>query len=106
MNPSFVAYIDESGDDGLSAKSTEWFVPSALVTNKADDATTLKAIVDPIRISLSKPVKAPLHFKDIKHHQRIPYIAQIAAARVRAINVLVHKPSLLEPETFSKEHRL
>ena len=106
MDSSFVAYIDESGDDGLTAKSTEWFVLSALVVSKADDAATLKAIIDPIRISLNRPLKAPLHFKDIKHHQRIPYIAQIAAARVRAINVLVHKPSLLEPETFGKEHRL
>jgi hypothetical protein len=106
MACSFVAYVDEAGDDGLTAKGSEWFVLSALVTNKANEAATLKGVVDPIRISLSKPVKTPLHFRKIKHHQRVPYIAQIAAAPVRAINVLVHKPSLLEPETFGEEHRL
>jgi hypothetical protein len=41
MGCSFVAYVDEAGDEGFtSKKSSEWFVLSALVTDKADDAAT------------------------------------------------------------------
>src|ERR1700674_1880934 len=106
MSGSFVAYVDEAGDDGFTPKSSEWFVLSALITNKADHAATLQAFVDPVRIRLNKPVKKPLHFRKIRHHQKVPYIAQLAGASLAAINILVHKPSLSEPETFGEEHRL
>src|SRR5262249_51219819 len=69
-------------------------------------ASTLKGVMDPVRKLMNKPAKQPLHFRKIKHHQKVPYIAKVAEAPVAAVNVIVHKPSLLEPETFNKEHRL
>jgi len=42
MGCSFVAYVDEAGDEGFtSKKSSEWFVLSALVTDQADDSATV-----------------------------------------------------------------
>jgi hypothetical protein len=107
MGCSFVAYVDEAGDEGFtSKKSSEWFVLSALVTDKADDAATLEGLVDSVLVLLRQRVKKPLHFRNLRHHQKVPYIAQIAAAPVWAINVLVHKPSVSQTEVFGEEHRL
>ncbi|MDX6576381.1 MAG: hypothetical protein QOE96_2334 [Blastocatellia bacterium] len=105
MGTSFVAYIDEAGDDGFTAYSSEWFVLSAVVTEKATDANDVK-VIDVVRRKLSKPAKKPLHFRKLKHHQKVPYIAELAAADVAAVSVLIHKASLSQPEKFNKEHRL
>lgn len=106
MGCSFVAYVDEAGDEGFNSKGSEWFVLSALVTDKVDENAMLEEVLNSVLLRLGKRKKKPLHFRKLSHHQRVPYIAQIAAAPVRAISILVHKPSLLKRETFNKEHRL
>lgn len=105
--PSFIAYIDESGDEGFRFHkgSSEWFVLAAAITRKEIDLETVK-LIDEVRRELGKPERKPLHFRDLKHEQKLPYLAKIAAARVRSIVILVHKPSLKEPETFQSRYRL
>jgi hypothetical protein len=104
---SFVGYIDESGDEGFSfgKGSSEWFVLSAVITRKTTDLAVVK-LVDRVRTLLGKPVRKPLHFRDLKHEQRLPFVAEIAKANLRAVSVLIHKPSLLEPEKFQERYRL
>jgi hypothetical protein len=107
MKPTFVVYVDESGDEGFSfgKGSPEWFVLSGVVTRKGQDLQVVK-LVDGIRAQLGKPHRAPLHFKDLKHEQRLPLVDAIANADLRAVSVLVHKPSLKEPERFQERYRL
>ncbi len=104
---TFVAYVDESGDEGFSfeAGSSKWFVLSTVVTRKQRDIETVK-LVDRVRNLLNKPDKKPLHFRDLKHEQRLPFVAAIAEAELRTISVLIHKPSLKEPEKFQERYRL
>jgi hypothetical protein len=106
MPASFVVYIDESGDEGFVFKpnqtgSSRWFVLAALVTRKAIDVESVK-LVDTLRQSLNWP-RRPLHFRNMKHEHRLPYVDLIAKARVRVLAVAVHKPSLKEPETFQRK---
>jgi len=105
--PSYVVYIDESGDEGFSfgSGSSEWFVVAAVVTRKSSDMQTVK-LVDQVRGRLAKPDKKPLHFRDLKHEQRLPFIDEIGKAPLRCLSVLVHKPSLREPEKFRERYRL
>ena len=107
MDPSFVVYIDESGDEGFEfAKgSPEWFVLSAVITSNAHDLATVK-LIDEVRELLEKPPKYYLHFCKLKHHQRLPYIEKIAEASLRTISIIIHKPSILEPEKFREGHML
>lgn len=63
-------------------------------------------LVDSVRAKLGKPEKKPLHFRDLKHEQRLPYVDSIAKADLRTVSVLVHKPSLKEPEKFGGRYRL
>jgi hypothetical protein len=107
MSATFVVYIDESGDEGFSFDrgSSEWFVLSAVITRKATDLETVK-LVDAVRTQLGRPNKKPLHFRDLRHEHRLPFIAAIAKAEMKTVSVLVHKPSLREPETFRAGYRL
>lgn len=108
---SFVAYIDESGDEGFvflprEQGSSRWLVLSAVVFRKSRDleaVSTLKRV----RETINKPTKAALHFRELRHEQRIPYARAIGDAPVRTVSVAIYKPSLQSPENYQQEgHRL
>jgi hypothetical protein len=106
-NASFVTYIDESGDEGFkfSKGSSTWFVLSCVITRKATDLATVKLVND-IRTALGRHPKKALHFADMRHEHRVPYIDKISKAQLRASAIFVHKPSLYEPAIFAEPHRL
>ena len=65
MNPSFVVYIDESGDEGFvfnddGSGSSRWFVLSAAVIRKVNDLQMVSCLKE-ARAVLGKPPKTPLH---------------------------------------------
>jgi hypothetical protein len=101
MPPTFVVYVDESGDEGFnfSHGSSEWFVLSAVVTRETLDLATMR-LVDAARTALGRPDKKPLHFRDLRHEHRLPFIHEVSKAALKAVSVLVHKPSIKEPEKF------
>jgi len=104
MKSSFVVYIDESGDEGFVFKedgsgSSRWFVLSAAVIRQKNDLQMVSCLKE-VREVLGKAPKTPLHFVDLKHEQRVPYIRRVGALPIRTINVLVYKPQIHEPEKF------
>lgn len=105
MSVTFTVYIDESGDEGFSfgKGSSDWFVLSAVIIRKVDDLQSVE-LVKYIRSQTGK--KGPLHFREMRHERRLPFVDTIAKAKLRAVSVLVHKPSLREPETFQERFRL
>lgn len=112
MTASFVAYIDESGDEGFKFRvnvddqsSSDWFILAAFITRKKTDLETVK-VIDKVRGEFSLHRKKHIHWKDMKHPQKVRYAQIIATQRSRIIGVCVHKPSLLEPEKFRDRYRL
>ncbi|UYC12842.1 DUF3800 domain-containing protein [Xanthomonas sp. CFBP 8445] len=106
---AFNVYIDESGDEGFRFKeenrgSSRWFALAAVITRAESDLETVK-LVDQVRERLRKHQRADLHFRDLRHEQRLPYLQQIAAARLRVVSVLIHKPSL-DADAYSEKGRL
>jgi len=104
---SFRVYIDESGDEGFvfnsnGSGSSRWLVLSAVVVRKKNDLSLVR-LLEGVRVLLNKVPKKALHFRNLKHEQRVPYVRQIAAAQIKTISVLIYKPSLLEPEKFQSE---
>jgi hypothetical protein len=53
-----------------------------------------------VRTVLKKEPKTPLHFVDLKHEQRVPYIRRVGDLPIRTVSVLVYKPLIAEPEKF------
>jgi Protein of unknown function (DUF3800) len=104
MKPSFIAYIDESGDEGFvfnpdGSGSSRWFVLSAAVIRQANDLQMVSCLKH-VREVLQKPAKTPLHFVDLKHEQRVPYIRRVGDLPMRTVSVMVFKPLISEPEKF------
>ena len=107
MTTSFVAYVDESGDEGFKflpqeRGSSRWFVLSALVIRKENDLQVVQ-LARQAREILKKEPKKVLHFRHLRHEQRVPLARLIGAAPVRTVNVLIHKPSIPEPEVFQQQ---
>jgi hypothetical protein len=110
MPSSFVTYIDESGDEGFVFKpdgsgSSRWFVLSAAVLRKTNDLQAVACLKE-VRTLLGKPPKYPLHFVDLRHEQRTPYVRRIGALPLRTVSVLVYKPAINEPEKFQNDKYL
>lgn len=107
MTTSFVAYIDESGCEGFKflpneQGSSRWFVLSALVFRKQEDLLAVQ-LARRARDLLKKPYNHALHFRDLKHEQRVPLARLIGEANAISVNVLIHKPSIGEPEIFQQQ---
>lgn len=107
MQNSFVAYIDESGDEGFKflpdgSGSTRWFVLSALVLRKENDHHVVST-AKKIRELLGKKDKFPLHFRNLPHDQRVALTQVLGQMPSRTISILIHKPSITEPENFQRE---
>jgi hypothetical protein len=74
-------------------------VLSAAVIRKVNDLQMVSCLKE-VREVLCKPPKTPLHFVDLKHEQRVPYIRRVGELPLRTVSVLIHKPSIIEPEKF------
>ena len=111
MTASFTIYIDESGDEGFAFHpnergSSRWLVLSATVFRKQNDLDAVRLMRE-VREKLGKEPKKALYFRELKHEQRVPYVRTIGEASLRTVSVLIHKPSIKEPEKFQNEsHRL
>ncbi len=106
-NIGFKVYIDESGDEGFVFRpdgtgSSRWMVLSAIVIRKENDMALVRLLSD-VRQMLGKLPKQQLHFSDLKHEQRVPYIRKLASVPLRTISVIIHKPSIRDPEKFQAE---
>lgn len=81
MNASFIAYVDESGDEGFvfnadGSGSSRWFVLSAAVIRQTNDLEMVSCLRE-VRTVLQKAPKTPLHFVELKHEQRVAYIRRV-----------------------------
>ncbi|MFC3550328.1 DUF3800 domain-containing protein [Lysobacter cavernae] len=107
MSTEFVAYIDESGDEGFTFRddgsgSSRWLVLSALVMRRVNDPKVVETARE-ARELLRKPPRFPLHFRDLKHEQRVALARLIGQMPSRTVSVLIHKPSIPEQEHFQQE---
>ena len=106
----FVAYIDESGDEGFvfmpdGSGSSRWFVLSAVVTRRFNDLQMVECLRE-TRGVLGKAVKSALHFSELRHEQRVPYIRRVGDLDVRTVNVAFYKPSIREVSRFQGRKHL
>lgn len=108
--PSFRVYIDESGEEGFvfhpnGTGSSRWLILSAVITRRENDLAVVR-LMGKVRQVLGRERKQALHFCKLSHQQRIPYTREIAQAQLRTVSVLIHKPSIREPEKFQSQKHL
>lgn len=109
-HPSFRVYIDESGEEGFvfnadGSGSSRWLVLSAVVTRWENDLIVVE-LMDKVRAILRRERRQPLHFYRLEHSQRVPYAREIGTAALRTVSILIHKPSISDPEKFRSQKHL
>lgn len=113
MSHSFIAYIDESGDEGFgkyrvkgrSGGASHWLTLSVSVWRFSRDHDAVKWVKE-IKGSLpSQRVNKPLHFKDLDHAQKVMALNVLSEKPLRSICVTAHKSSMSE-KTYGEKNRL
>lgn len=103
MAHSFIAYIDESGDDGLdkfrlqgaNGGASTWLVLSAFVTRYSRDLE-LVSWRNEILSRIPERKSRNLHFAQLNHAQKIVAAQSIATKRCQAVSVLSDKTTISE----------
>lgn len=103
MPHTYLAYIDESGDDGLGkyrepggrGGASSWLVLSACIFRATH---RLEAVSWRDEISSRMPEKKSrtLHFKDLSHNQRVVASQVIGTKPLRTISILASKRTIPE----------
>lgn len=104
MASSFVAYIDESGDEGFTFKedgkgSSRWFVLSAVVFRRPNDLSAVSALKG-ARSTLGWDAKRTFHFCEMKHEQRLVLLHSLADTPFRTVSILSYKPDIPDVERY------
>lgn len=104
MTHTYLAYIDESGDDGLGTPfrepganggSSRWLVISACLFRKTHD---LEAVRWRNEISAKMPERKSktLHFAKLNHGQKLATVQTLASKPIRALSVVAAKEPIPE----------
>lgn len=105
MSHSFIAYIDESGDDGLSGRyrqagarggSSHWLSIGAVIWRLSRDLDMANCARDIIADLPNQKQGKPLHFKDLSHPQRVMATRHLVRQRFQTSVVMAYKPIIPE----------
>lgn len=107
MAHSFIAYIDESGDDGLKrirstshSGGTQWLTISCCVARYVNDLEFV-SWRDQIKVG----GKREIHFRELNHSQKLMACQKIATFPVRGITILSNK-TLIPEGTYNQKNQL
>lgn len=107
MTHSYIAYIDESGDDGLKkfrapgqSGGTHWLTISCCVARYVNDLEFV-SWRDQIKIG----GKREIHFRELNHSQKLMACQRIATFPVRGITILSNK-KLIPAGTYNQKNQL
>lgn len=111
MSHSYIAYIDESGDDGLhhfrapgKSGSTQWLVLSCCIARCVYDLEFVKWRDDILRLMPARK-KRDIHFRELSHSQKLMACQKIAELPIRGISVLSNKTTIA-PNTYTEPNQL
>lgn len=112
MTHSYVAFIDESGDDGLAnfreplgrGGSSSWLIISACVFRQSFELDSV-AWRDEITALMPGKKRRDLHFAELNHAQRIVASQRLSARPIRTISILSNKRTI-EPDVYTKKNQL
>jgi hypothetical protein len=113
MNHTYLAYIDESGDDGLNGPfrdiggqggASRWLVISACVFRATH---TLDAVSwrDQITGRMPERRSRDLHFAKLNHSQKLAAAQVIATKPMRAVSVICSK-EMIPKGTYNGKNQL
>lgn len=114
MAHSFIAYVDESGDDGLNRRfrtpgrqggSSNWLTISASIWRLSRDLESIQWR-DEIRNQLPVQMRTKaLHCLDLNHQQRVMACQALSVKPLRSICVMANK-LVIRPNIYTQKNQL
>lgn len=112
MTHSYLAFIDESGDDGLErfrepgarGGSSSWLILSACLFRQVHGLDAV-AWRDEISAKMPEKKSRALHFAELNHNQRVVAAQTIAAKPLRAVSILAAKRPIPKG-TYTEKNQL
>lgn len=105
MAHSFIAYIDETGDDGLvghfrqpggEGGPSHWLAIGATIWRYSRDLDMVAVARDIIQRLPERKRHKPLHFNELNHAQRVMATTQLVQHPFRVSGVFAYKPVIPE----------
>ena len=94
LGTQYVAFIDESGCDGLAPGSSPHFVLGGFVVRRRDESAVVQ-VVPRVKKALGIPPLHMLHYRNMGKPRRTALVTEIAReSRLRAICIIVDKQGL------------
>lgn len=105
MTSSYIAFIDESGDEGFTFNedgtgSSRWLVLSAAVYRKSNDRAPVSALSAARQRLGQTDRREPFHFNKLRHDSRLVLLDEITKTKFRTVTVVSYKPDIPDPERF------
>lgn len=114
MSHSFIAYVDESGDDGLTGNyrvagqqggASNWLTISASLWRHSRDLDAIQWCNE-IRDQLPAQTRRnPLHCLKLTHQQRVMVCQALASKPLRSICVMANKP-VIQDNVYTQKNQL
>ena len=96
----FIAYIDEAGDEGFGrlllpdpGRQSRWFILGAAIVSGAND-TKLPSWRDAILDRFPRKQKREIHFRDLKHEQKVVVAQELSNLPIKACLTFSNKITL------------
>lgn len=96
-------YVDESGEEGFSTTSSEWFILGGAL-HKGSDVQEIKEMYQSFKDRTNRQPNWHFHFARKTHEERLCFARAIAQAPYHGMAVAFHKRSITKKENFSKKY--
>jgi len=101
MAYDYIAFIDESGDEGFSfdvtgggRKSSEWFLLSAVIHHARDNEQIEENLKPFFENPIRKSPAQSFHFRRANHNHCVALTRIMASLPIKVITIIAHKPSM------------
>lgn len=105
MTKSIYLFLDESGEEGFAASSSEWFILSGAIQD-AEDFKVVQQAYSTFKSACDRQDNWHFHFINAEHRMRLAFIKTMRDAGHVLVSVAVHKPSLRQTDNFKKPYYL
>jgi hypothetical protein len=100
-----VLYVDECGEEGFSASSSQWLIVGGVLQRDNVVLSQTKEAYDAFKAKYRQE-NWHFHFQKASHSTRLGFIHTMRDTGMRAIAVAIYKPAIRQPDNFRKKYYL
>jgi len=101
-----VLYVDECGEEGFSASSSQWLIVGGVIQRDNEIFGLTKEAYETFRVKHRRSENWFFHFQNASHMTRLGFIHAMRDTGLRALAVAIYKPSIKQPDNFRKKYYL